>query len=451
MTSELLTPTDSVRHTTRCSILDPMLMYVTSSIAFCYRERLDTARLRESLAQVLGRYGGYAGRLLRERGNWLIEHGVGGARFETAHVEESSATMGAVALAKDSRGVCPRISALGVMRGKEPLFAARISQTSDGTVVGITVNHAIGDAYSSMLLMRAWALAYRGEAYDLPFDVEDRGAYLREHLPPPAAELKHWRLLSWSDCWRNYLYQFWGTRPKRRIVLPFSANDVTEIHGVASRGTSVTPHDALSAHVFLTLQRLLGSDAGPCCGVAINYRQRLGLPANLLGNMSDTVAARTDECSDTAAVAVALRKSIKAVGTGPMSYPELERLRATHPRLLHQIRYWNASWQPCRVNLILTNVAGLKYYDLVFGSTRPVFVHARGMDQDATVGLGTIAPGPDGGVTVDIVLPGRWAEPAMREHGRPALAVLRDNERSPRPASTDGTADPTAVAPAAPM
>ena len=58
----------------------------------------------------------------------------------------------------------------------------------DATAIGLSWHHAIGDMQTLMVLMNGWAAAAAGEPLAEPLIVEDRAAYLDEHLPADGAQ-----------------------------------------------------------------------------------------------------------------------------------------------------------------------------------------------------------------------------------------------------------------------
>ena len=424
MKRQLVKPLEQTGRTTRLSAADGLMSLMTPTLALCYRERLDASRLRLALARVLTDYSSFSGRVQRKGGDLFLEHGLGGAGFEVSESSDLSAVLGAAARASHSSLVCPHMSALGMLGGRESLFAARVTHTPDGSVLGVTWNHALGDYHSAMLLLRAWALAYRDRPHDKPLEVSDRCAYLKEMLPEAPSGSLAWRVLSWPEFFRFIHAQFWVARPVQRVALEFSRDEISAIHAAAGCEKSVTAYDALCAHIFLTLRRLLDTQVSPHFAIAINYRKRLGLPANLLGNLSDVVNTKASASDTTATIASALRRRVETFATGPIGQRDLAALKAAYPSALQQMRCSTQLSDPYRTNLILSNVGDVGHYELPFGLSAPVFVHARGTNMMAP-GFGTIVKSMEGErVTVDMMLPRTLARRVAGERGRSPLSML---------------------------
>jgi NRPS condensation-like uncharacterized protein len=165
---------------TICSYPDWAMRDMAVSMGFCYPERLDSERLRETLAQVLSDFPDYAGRFRASRETLVIDHSHRGVVFEVAKSPKSFATLMEDASRQSSGSVlCPVMSARRAIQGKAPLFAARITETSDGCVLGVTWHHSVGDLASPLEVLNAWARAYGNTEYEVPEPVADRGHRLR--------------------------------------------------------------------------------------------------------------------------------------------------------------------------------------------------------------------------------------------------------------------------------
>jgi hypothetical protein len=421
-------PTKQSVATTYCSMGDVLAAAAgTPHLAFCYAERLEPRRLSEALALVLSDYAVYAGRLSYQRGSWRIENGAGGTAFEVTDSPMSSHALGAAAHAQHSKLVCPTIHASRAVRGAEPLFAARLTQTRDGSVLGVTWLHMVGDTHSTMLLLRAWALAYRGQAYELPVVVSDRDAYLSANIPRTSRqEGAGLRRLSWTQL--TGLLWYYATHPGKRLNLEFSWQDIECIREAAARERSVTVNDALCAHVFATIRRLQRLGASSQLALSVNYRKRLGLPANLLGNMVDLVGTTAQPSDDVAAIAAGLRSRIESFSAGPLGHHGLMELKATNPSRSELMRSTVEYLDPRRGNLMITSWANFGIYELVFQSSRPVFVHCRNAEKVLASWFGCVFESPgDRGLTMTLWLPAGLARQLEAELAHATASVLRDN------------------------
>ena len=91
--------------------------------------------------------------------------------------------------------------------GLGPLCKVRVTHLADdATAIGFSWHHAVGDMQTLMHFMNAWAAAAAGEPLAEPLIVEDRAAYLDEHLPADGARRA-----------RGALPRARGIRPQRAV------------------------------------------------------------------------------------------------------------------------------------------------------------------------------------------------------------------------------------------
>jgi hypothetical protein len=351
---------------------------------------------------VLSDYGEYAGRLGWRDGQWWIEH----ARGVTFEVATRSQSCAALRLAAETHAelVCPRLSFLGIMRGKLPLVAARLTLTDDGSVLGVSWHHLLGDLHSLLLLLRAWALAYDGAAHAPPLTVLDRAAYMDAHLPSNPGDRELVRVIGA----RELLQIAWLTKVGvRRVDLAYSNAELAVIHAAASRRGAITTHDALCAHVFVQVRRLADAD-GSQLALSVNLRKRLGLPSNLAGNFTDFAWAGRGAHTDTAELACELRESIVTLAQAPLTYHQVKRVLATDGIRAAAHRCIPNSFDPVRRTLFLTSWCNFGVYELRFGGVAPTQVQCAPYDSAVWFGLVAELPARSG-LYVRLWLPSRVA------------------------------------------
>jgi hypothetical protein len=261
-------------------------------------------------------------------------------------------------------------------------------------------------------LVRAWSLAYRGEAYAKPAEISDRVAYLDAKLPHATRGDGRARVLSWAEFLRELVYQLRMMLRARRVAIDFSWAQIEAIHEVVRRERRVTANDALCAHILDTLRRC-GIRMSSEITVATDFRSTFGMPSTALGNFSQLLFTPVDPGAKLPDIAAAIRATIDAFRggelAGTMCHRRVAQLRAAHPRVSDLVRFWFFG-EPGRSNLRLSNTSKAPYDELVFGSAPPVFVHARATDFPL-VGTGALFPSANGaGLTLDIVLPANVVE-----------------------------------------
>ncbi|HKU41165.1 MAG TPA: acyltransferase [Polyangiales bacterium] len=352
---------------TQCAYGDWMLRYNQASLAWCFRERLDLERLAAALRRVLDDYPMYAGRFEVQPGALRIQHGHD-VVLEHVASSESFTTLGAAVDAGRTEVLCPTLSVRRTLAGKHPLFMARLTDTRDGSAIGVTWHHAVGDLASTMPLLRAWGQAYGGAPYVAPPRVPDRAQYLDEHIPDPPDAVSSVRLYSFGEMCSlaGFLMQ-----RKRRVDIAFSWDEIEHIQASLTRGTFVTASDALSAHVFWVLQQLQPERPPRRLVLAVNYRKRVGLPSNLVGNLLGTICIDVDADAEPASTAAAIRAQLKAYGRQHVEYHPTRRFLVDHPGAIERLRTMPNFFDASGRTWLLSNAANNGVYELEFGAARP--------------------------------------------------------------------------------
>jgi len=431
MTTDQVGPPGAIR----CSYVDESLQVCVPVLAFFYRERLDAARLAEGLARVLADFPAYAGRLAWRDGALYIEPSQDGVRFEEQASVEPVQSLTAAARSGDYKALVPPLSVRRMLRGGEPLLAVRLTNAPGGCVLAFAFNHALGDLTSSMLLLRAWSNACRGLAYDKPLHVPDRHRYLLQHLPDAPDARASLRLFAPSEMLRVARH---ATTRKRRVELRFEAGELERIQRAASRQREVSRHDALCAHVALALRQLDPRAPRHQLSVVIDYRRRLGLPANAPGNLISMVQvplpARSD---DLPRVAAELRQAIERFAERP-DYLPTARLLSAHTSAVERLRCLPLAADPRVAALVLVSWTGQGVSDLVFESQRPALFLPLG--RTAVPYVGSCHESSEASErTVSLCLPDHVAAVLDTERGRGLVHRYADE---PVRAAASGSAAP---------
>jgi hypothetical protein len=119
---------------------------------FAYGGRLDPDRLRDSLDRTLALFPGVASRLVRlPDGGYGLEPAPGGCAFEVGSAAASFADVDPQAL----------VDPVETVEGR-PLARVRLTQTPEGSVLGVAISHAIADGFSYFFFLSAWSRVFHG-------------------------------------------------------------------------------------------------------------------------------------------------------------------------------------------------------------------------------------------------------------------------------------------------
>jgi shikimate O-hydroxycinnamoyltransferase len=171
---------------------------------FAYRDTIDPDRLLASLLQVVHHFVPVGSRLAEVSENtYALQQSDDGVHFE---VTESSAAFG------DADARYAFLDPVNSVAG-EPLTRIKLNQTPEGSVVGVSMSHAVGDGFSYFYFLSSWARLFHGSAVVEPFNgrelliperqvrtenvtpadvLSDSGIFWDERRPAIARDRIHW-------------------------------------------------------------------------------------------------------------------------------------------------------------------------------------------------------------------------------------------------------------------
>ena len=162
---------------------------------------------------------------------------------------------------------------IDIMLGGAPVFTAKVTQLrGGGSALGVRMSHAVSDGQGFIEFLVAWAERAQGRDHPMGPPVFDRAL-----LPPPpemdrdamTEMLKNEGFESVDPtlmlgralvAGRVLVPDFLRFPPGNRLMVPVSKENLARITRRAGDGAS--PNEALSAHVWLELARLLGPEGG---------------------------------------------------------------------------------------------------------------------------------------------------------------------------------------------
>ncbi|MEE4593244.1 acyltransferase [Streptomyces sp. DSM 41524] len=160
----------------RLSVYDMLIGTVYTPRAFFYRETLDGEALRASLGRTLRHFPVLSGRMKKDPdGGLSVLCDDSGVRFVEAQASVPMPDYGPRRTAK--KGLDRYLShamPFWVVDRDTPLFTVKLTHMKGGgSILGLTMNHAVGDGSSYMSFLEAWSHEHRGLGYAKPN--HDRG------------------------------------------------------------------------------------------------------------------------------------------------------------------------------------------------------------------------------------------------------------------------------------
>lgn len=191
MATQLIRPTGARPLEIRCNVTDVMVANLAVHIVFFFERQLDTRALARAFAHALTNLPIFAGRMAPMAGvagKMRIRCEGQGVPFAT--VSSSRTLQEAIRSTSADTGLwlIDPVNGATARWGWGPLCKVRVTNLADdATAIGFSWHHAIGDMQTAMQFMNAWAAAAADNPMAEPLVVEDRAAYLDEHLPEDGA------------------------------------------------------------------------------------------------------------------------------------------------------------------------------------------------------------------------------------------------------------------------
>ncbi len=303
--------------------------------------------------------------------------------------------------------------------GWGPLCKVRVTHLADGaTVIGFSWHHAIGDMQTSMHFMNSWAAAAADKPLVEPLIVEDRAAYLDEHLPADGAQEPGVRCLGLAEVARSALYLVKDARKQRTLSLYFGEDEIARMRDAYGNGTRLSPNDVVCAHVSEALMKADPAVDRRTLAIAVNARNRCGLNPMLVGNIITTL--NLDLRRGEAAVSIA-----KRIRNNVEHFADEHSDMRTNQKFLDDAGGWrgarcvSTAFNPARWNPLVSNWSGFGVYRLQFEDTFTSYCTP--LMKLPVAGLGALVEGADGrGLVFQMSLPPRDFEStssrAIRAH-----------------------------------
>jgi shikimate O-hydroxycinnamoyltransferase len=264
--------------------LDHFQSWFLVEAVYFYEAPLDPTRLQSSLQQTLREFPSLCGQLNKDPGGRLfISHPHAGALFTVSDCNRSMAEI--TAGLHETWPVyefIEKINPLLLLLRNRPLVTFKITRLKGGgSALGISMSHALADAYSFYYFIRRWSQVHAGQAVESPLHDRSLLAFSGDaasSVPSSDAGLSQtcrgFRLLSAWQLFRLISTFLLQQRSVVCRVLRFSSSQVSAIKAAAEQHGPVSLNDALCAHLWQFSAQLRGT--GNCSATC-----KLLIPANM--------------------------------------------------------------------------------------------------------------------------------------------------------------------------
>jgi len=338
--------------------------------AFAYQGTLDPDRLRSSLERTLDDFWPLRSQLVRlSEDSYAFQPSEEGLVFELAHSQETFGT---------AQKATAYLDPVRTLEG-EPLTRIRLTQTPQGSVLGVSISHALVDGFSYFHFLSSWSRVFHGNRILAPVHQRELlTADLPEHQEPVTPD----EVLARSGL-------FWAGkrepvatagRSEERILL--SKAGVNELLAEAQQDCDLPlfANDALTAHLWRSC--LLRWDEGhgnPRTFVTcpVDFRRLLrAVPRTYFGSAIVGATASVDYDKLASASLGELARLVReAVGGVRQAYVSgalktLQRLRQQRTvAVMEEIHVRHPQH-----GLVVTNISRLPLQTLDFGAGLPTGV-----------------------------------------------------------------------------
>jgi hypothetical protein len=419
MSTQMIRPLHAQRLDIRCNVVDVVLSNVANHVVFFFERRLDTRALADAFAHALANIPIFAGRMTLVKGALRIRCGGQGVPFTS--VSSDRTRHEAIRSVTEDSGdwLVDPVNGATARWGFGPLCKVRVTHLADdATAICVSFHHAIGDMQTLMFLMTAWSAAAAGKPLPEPVIVEDRAAYLDEHLPADGAREPGVRCLGLAETARSVLYLAKDGRRQRTLSLYFADDEITRMREAYGDRMRLSANDVVCAHVSEALMNADPAVERRTLAISVNTRQRCGLDPLLVGNMLS-------------ALNVDIRRGETARSIAERIRHHLDHFADEHcdMRINQQFQDAAGKWRgarcvasgfnPARWNPLITNVSGFGAYRVNFEDAYATYCTL--VMKVPVAGYGALIEGADSrGLVFQMTLPPKdfeaMASPAIREH-----------------------------------
>jgi hypothetical protein len=419
MSTQLISPLHAQRLDIRCSAVDVALSNVAIHFVFFFQRQLDTTVLADGFAHALTNLPIFAGRMTLVGGALRIRCRGQGAPF-TSVSSDRTLHEAIRALTEDSGDwLVDPVNGATARWGFGPLCKVRVTHLADdATAIGVSIHHAIGDLQTLMFFMNAWSAAAAGKPLPEPVLVEDRAAYLDEHLPADGAADPGVRCLGLAETARSLLYLAKDGRKQRTLSLYFGDDEITRMREAYESRMRLSANDVVCAHVSEALMNAYPAVDRRILAISVNTRKRCGLDPMLVGNILSALNVDIRRGETARSIAQRIRYDVD-------HFADEHCDMRINQEFLDSAGKWRAArcvatgFNPVQWNPLITNVSGFGVYRVNFEDTSATYCTM--VMKVPVAGYGSLIEGTAGrGLVFQMTLPPKdfeaMSSPAIREH-----------------------------------
>jgi hypothetical protein len=421
MSTSMIRPLHVQRLDVRCNVLDVMLSNVANHLVFFFERQLDTRALADAFARVLTNLPIFAGRTTMVGGALRIRCRGQGVPFTSVSSDRTLQEVIRSSMDDSGDWLVDPVNGATARWGFGPLCTVRVTHlANDATAIGVSFHHAIGDMHTLILLMNAWSAAAAGKPLAEPVIVEDRAAYLDEHLPAEGAREPGVRCLGLAETARSLLYLAKDGRKQRTLSLYFGDDEITRMREAYENGMRLSANDVVCGHICEALMNADPAVDRRTLAIPVNARKRCGLDPMLVGNVLSALNVDIRRGEAARSIAERIRHDVDHFADEHCNMRINQQFIDTAGKW-RAARCVAASFDPVRWNPLITNVTGFGVHRISFEDTAATYCTV--VMKVPVAGYGSLIEGADGrGLVFKMTLRPKdfeaMSSPAIQDHLR---------------------------------
>ena len=412
-----------------CSIFDRLVQIFPISVVFFYQKSIESDVLVSSLKKVLSDFPIFAGTLKNINDDLCIDCNNQGILFS---VVRSDLTIDRIL---DELPIIEKQTLVDLINPKQsissqsPLMTIKLTYSAcGGMIMGICWHHSIGDMHTFMQLMKAWSSSTNQQEYVVPIVPLYRDKYLQDKLEPNHHATSIVRYLSIKKSLELGLYLF---QSRNSVVLQFyfSDNELNNMQQELSERAArkLSKNDVLCSHLFEIVSKLDGDDRSKYLAVVINYRSKLELPENILGNFISVITVPSSKEVDPAQLSQDLREAIDNFRQLHMDFFATKKYINENGGIKKIDRFIIKGIDPTKKTVAVTNWANFGVYDLIFGESQPFYFTP--LSDTSFPWISIINEGfANNGLICSVVLPSKLAKNLTKDDRLQDIHRYRDRQ-----------------------
>jgi hypothetical protein len=357
-----------------CSLNDHFVLRSPVAVSFFYRKHISSAVIIHALQHVLKDFPIFAGILVRDSEKIYIHCNNQGVNLKIAHYDFNLSTVLANFQKLKPDTFVDLINPHKTLKRKTPVLNIKLSYYKNAMVIGYCWHHSIGDMFTFMEFVKALSSFAKGFHYPTPLIVDNRDRYLQQWYDQEAdTHSEHPRLtylkLPHMISFMRHLHS-----RKKGMHFYFTQDEITSLRTKISNqaGYQVSKNDALCAHLLETITHCRQDNPDRYhASIIINYRQRIEMPHNLLGNYVDAIPITFSKAYTAGSIANNINARVKNYKQESFQPSHGLKFMAMHGGLKNVYRVVPHELMPKYKNIIFTNWSNFEVYSIDFGVESP--------------------------------------------------------------------------------